>query len=263
MKPLWSLVTARFRLLLQYRTAALAGVATQLFFGFVMVSAMRAFYGAAGANEPMPLGQAVSYIWLGQAFFALLPWRGDADVLALVSSGGLAYELLRPVDLYSWWFARAVALRTASVVLRAIPLIVVAWLWLGLEAPPSAAAAWGWGVAMIGAVALVAAVTVLMNISLLWTLSGEGVQFILPVLVVALSGQLLPLPLYPDWAQALLMVLPFRGMLDTPLRLWLGHLEGGAAMWAIMHQWMWTIALVLLGRMLLARGLRRVVIQGG
>lgn len=264
MKPHLALLTARFRLLLQYRAAAFAGVGTQLFFGAVMVAVLSAFYAAdTRGGHPLALGDVVSYLWLAQAFFSLQPWRADADVRALVTSGGLAYELLRPVDLYTWWFARAVALKTAPVLLRAVPLLLIAGLWLGLKPPVSIEAGLLWLLAIAGAVALSAAFTVLINLSLLWTLSAEGVQVILPVLAMTFSGQLLPLPLFPAWLQPLLAVLPFRGLLDTPQRIWVGGLTGEAVWSALAHQWLWIGALVALGRLALARGLRRVVIQGG
>ncbi len=109
MRPYLAILSARFRLLLHYRAAALAGLGTQLFFGAVLVAVMRAFYRESDTVQPMNLGHVVSYLWLGQAFFSLLPWRGDPEITALVRSGGVAYELLRPVQLYTLWLARAVA----------------------------------------------------------------------------------------------------------------------------------------------------------
>ncbi|AHF91500.1 ABC transporter permease [Opitutaceae bacterium TAV5] len=263
MKPLLAIVRTRFLLLLHYRAAALAGLVTQLFFGLLVVAVMRAFYASAKDAPPLDFAQVVTYTWLGQAFFTLLPWRVDPDVKALVASGGLATELLRPVDLYAGWFARAVALKTAPVVLRAIPMFVVALLLLGMQPPASVGAAGLWMLAIAGAVALSSAFTVLMNLSMLWTLSADGIQFLMPVAVIFLSGQLVPLPLLPDWLQPALAALPFRGLIDTPHRVWLGDLAGGSAWAALAHQWIWIVVLVLTGRGLLAAGMRRVVIQGG
>ncbi|HEX2573950.1 MAG TPA: ABC-2 family transporter protein [Polyangia bacterium] len=264
MKPLLAIFGARFRLLLQYRAAAWAGVVTQVFFGAVITAALSAFYAGAGdARQPLLLSQVVTYVWLGQAFFSLLPWRTDPEVREQVVSGGLAYELLRPVDLYALWFARALALKTAPVLLRALPLFVVAGLFLGLRRPASLEAALLWPLAVAGAVALSSAFMVLMNLSLLWSVSADGIHYLVPVLVMLLSGQLLPLPLFPEWFKPVLLVLPFRGLMDTPHRVWLGDLSGAAAAYALAHQWLWLVALIALGRHLLARGLRRVVIQGG
>lgn len=263
MKPYRAMLAARFRLLLHYRAAALAGLGTQLFFGAVLVAVMRAFYASSDAVQPLALGQAVTYLWLGQAFFSLLPWRGDPDVTALVRSGGIAYELLRPVNLYAFWLSRAIALRTAPVALRAVPLLIIAGLFLDLGRPASIEATALWIIALAGAVALSAVFTVLLNLSLLWTISGEGVTLLLPVVVTLASGLLLPLPLFPEWLQAVLQWLPFRGLMDVPHRIYLGELTGAAAGGALLQQWLWVAALAAGGFAVLKRGLHRVVVQGG
>ena len=115
MKPYWSIFSARFRLLLQYRSAAAAGVATQFFWGLIRVMIFQAFYENSTGDVPMSLEQVVAYVWLGQGFLLLLPFRGDGEVHAMIRSGNVAYELLRPVGLYGLWYAREVASRIAPV----------------------------------------------------------------------------------------------------------------------------------------------------
>lgn len=263
MTPYLAIVGARFRMLLQYRAAAFAGFATQLFWGLIRVMIFEAFYRSTTAAQPMGLADVVSYVWLGQAMFALLPWSVDADVRALIRTGTVAYELVRPVDLYALWFSRSVAARLAPTILRAVPMLLLAGLFLGLQAPPSLASGLAWLAATAGAVVLSAALATLLTLSLLWTLSGEGVTRLVPPLVYMLSGMVVPLPLFPDWAQPILSVLPFRGLVDAPFRLYTGHIPPAQIGAVLAHQLVWTIALVLLGRWLLARGTRRLVVQGG
>jgi ABC-2 type transport system permease protein len=82
-------------------------------------------------------------------------------------------------------------------------------------------------------------------------------------LIFFFSGSVIPLPMFPDWMQGALAVLPFRGLMDTPFRIYLGILSGQTAFLALLHQLVWTAALVLLGRWVLGRGVRRLVVQGG
>jgi ABC-2 type transport system permease protein len=272
--PYRAVLGARFRTMLQYRAAALAGLGTQTFFGIVRIMIFEAFYRqSTGADEtqPMTLRAVIDYVWLGQALLVMLPWNVDADVRAMVRSGNVAYELVRPVDLYGLWYARAVAWRTAPAMLRAVPMVVFAMLVLPLvgmgewrlSPPPSLAAGVAFFASLIGAVALSAAMTTILNVTLLWTISGEGVSILLAATVTVFSGLVLPLPLYPDWARTALMVMPFAGVMDLPFRLYTGDLPSAAVGWVLLHQTLWTAALVLLGRWLLRIGMRRVVVQGG
>ena len=254
---------ARFRALLQYRAAALAGLVTQIFWGFIRMMVFTAFYASSTAPQPMTLDEVITYVWLTQALLMMLPWRPDTEIEQLVRSGNVAYELVRPVDLYGLWLARAVALRTAPAMLRCLPMVVLALLFFGMGPPAGPLAMLAFCISLLATIALSAAVTTLLSISLLLTLQGRGIHVLTNSIINLLSGALIPLPLLPDWAQGIAEVMPFRGLLDTPFRLYLGHLAPQAAAGAIAHQVVWTVALVLFGRWALARITRRIVVQGG
>jgi viologen exporter family transport system permease protein len=263
MRAYRAIMSARFRTLLQYRAAALAGFATQLFWGFIRVMIFEAFYRSTTAPQPMSFAQMVTYIWLGQAMLALLPWGVDNDVRTMIRGGTIAYELLRPVDLYGLWYSRAVAARAAPTLLRAVPMFLVAGLFFGLRPPPTWACAAGWMLCTLGALLLSSAFSTLVTLSLLWTISGEGVARLAPMIVSFFSGMLVPLPLFPGWAQPVLNFLPFRGLVDVPFRVYLGHIPPAQLGGVLAHQLLWTVALVALGRAILFRGTRRLVVQGG
>ncbi|HET9447374.1 MAG TPA: hypothetical protein VFO35_14000, partial [Steroidobacteraceae bacterium] len=107
------------------------------------------------------------------------------------------------------------------------------------------------------------ALTTLINISLLWTLNGEGFVMLMTALVPFFSGMIIPLPLFPEWAQPVVRALPFAGLVDLPFRVFTGHIPPRAVVSVLQHQLLWTAALVLFGRWLLSRGMRRIVVQGG
>ena len=261
-KPYLALLSARLRTLLQYRAAAFAGFTTQLFWGGIRMMVFYAFYENAPADVSLNYTQIVAYIWLGQAFLGLFPYRVDHEIAELVRSGNVAYELLRPVDLYALWFARTAAERIAPTAMRATPMIVVAALVGWLPWP-------GWGrlaafaALMIGAVLVSSAFTMLMNISMFWTLSGVGINVVMSSLVFLLSGMLCPLPLFPDWALPVLEALPFRAMADVPFRLFAGDVPLAAVPRMAVFILAWVATMILIGRWLMARATGRLVVQGG
>ena len=96
LRPYLSAFRVRALLETQYRGAALGGLVTQVFFALVYIALYHALYASGGAQET-PLEEVVTYVWLQQmAFRALL--SADGELNERVLSGGIAYDLCRPVD---------------------------------------------------------------------------------------------------------------------------------------------------------------------
>jgi ABC-2 type transport system permease protein len=264
-RPYLALFRARFGVLLQYRAAAIAGFGTQAFFGIIRIMILEAFYANGGGAQPMTLAQTVTYIWLGQAFFHLLPFSSnpDPEVRDMIRSGQVAYELTRPLDLYGLWLSRALAARLAPTLMRAVPMLVLALALLGMSPPPSLASGVAALVALALAACLTAALSTVITATLMWTTSGEGIARLMPSVALIGTGLVVPLPLFPDWAQPILTALPFRSMADDPFRIYVGLLPATALVAVAARQLAWIAAFVLLGRTLVARGQRRLVVQGG
>ena len=263
MTPYLAICRARGLALLQYRAAALAGLGTQLFWGLIRMMIFAAFYAYTSNPQPMTLEQVITYIWLGQALLMLILWRVDPELEEMVRTGNVAYELTKPVDLYALWYAREVAARVTPTLMRSLPLSILALACLGMGLPASPSALGAFLITLALAVLLSAAVTTLGTVLLLWTISGRGITSLLTAGVWIFSGLIIPLPFFPEWLQPVIQVLPFRGILDTPFRLYMGHLPPVEVLPLAAHQLVWIGALVLVGRGLLGWGRRRLVVQGG
>ena len=59
-----AILSTQFRTLLQYRAAAVAGIVTQIFFGFVIVQVYEAFYASTTDVMPISLREVIIYTWL-------------------------------------------------------------------------------------------------------------------------------------------------------------------------------------------------------
>jgi ABC-2 type transport system permease protein len=270
-RPYLAAFRARFQLMLQYRAAALAGFATQCWWGGIRIMVFAAFYGVHAAAAPISLADAVTYVWLGQALLALLPWLADPEIGQAVRSGGVGYDRLRPLDAYGYWYARTLGWMLARAVPRAALMMLAAGIVLplvGLEAwawrPPSSPAA---ALLFIPAFALMtmlaAAVVMLANIIVAANLNERGVNAVLTPVVIVFSGSLLPLNFYPEVLQPLLHLQPFAGLVDIPFRIYFADLRGGVALQGLALQAGWTIVLIALGRLAMERVMRRLEMQGG
>lgn len=271
-RPYLAAFAARFELMLQYRAAALAGFATQCWWGGIKVMVYAAFFGAShGAATPISLSQAITYTWLAQAMLTLNPWSGDPEIGLAVRTGGIGYDRLRPLDTYGWWYARAAAWMTA----RALPRSLLMFALAGVALPLLNLGDWAWkppadlvqaglfAVSVVLVVVLSSAFVMLMNIVSVALMDERGVTTLVAALLIPLSGNLIPLPLYPNSLQTFLLLQPFAGFLDIPLRIYFGGLAGAAALGGLALQVFWAVVFIALGRAWLARMMGRLQMQGG
>lgn len=272
LRPYLAILSARFQLVLQYRAAALAGFVTQCWWGAMNVMVFAAFFaGARGGHTPMSFGQTVSYVWLGQAFLMFLPWYADPEIADMVRTGAVAYERLRPVDPWTWWFVRALAWTAARIAPRALLMFAAAGVAMpllglgrwGLRLPADAAGGALFLASILATALLSATMTVILNLVVVATLTDRGINTLAAPISIVLSGSLIPLSYYPAGLAPLMRLSPFAGLMDTPFRIWTGSLSGGAAVAAFGLQLAWTLAIALLGRCAIARVMGRVQVQGG
>lgn len=262
-----AIVRIRMRTLMTYRAAALSSLCVNAMWGAIRAAVLILFYRwGRSQGADVTLAQSVSYVWLSQCFISLVPFSVDPEISRQITTGSFAYELCRPLDLYAHWFARLTADRLTPFVMKSGPVFLVAVLlpapW-GLSAPASAAGAAAAVGALALAVPLSCAFGMLLVINMLWIERGAGIGPLLSSAAYVFSGTVVPLSLYPGAAGKALRLLPFAGLMDIPCGLYTGMLPPEAALGWMLRQLVWIAALVLFGRWLMARGLRRTVIQGG
>ncbi|MDR0272700.1 MAG: ABC transporter permease [Clostridiales bacterium] len=262
-----ALFRIRFTNSLQYRAAAIAGLSTQFAWGFMYILAFSAFYADNPENFPMSWEQTIAYMWLQQAFVALFfIWFWENHIVESIESGSIAYEMVRPINLYNKWAVSIAASRLARCVLRAVPILIVALI---LPAPYRLVPVIDFGVFALFLISaalslgVVIAFSMLVYISAFYTINSLGIRIVASVASDFLAGGYIPVPFFPDALRAIVELSPFGAMQNMPLLIFSGYLHGADLTRGLALQVFWLAALVLAGHVLMARSLRRVVTQGG
>lgn len=267
MREYVSFFKIRFSNGLQYRAAAYAGIATQFVWGMMELLMFWAFYKADSSSFPMEFTQLASYIWLQQAFLALfMTWFLENDIFSAITSGSIAYELVRPMNLYNMWFTKSLASRLSKAVLRCMPILIIAVFLpkpFNISLPISAFNFLIFLFSMGLGFFVVVAFCMLIYILTFFTLSPMGVRIVAISLVEFLSGAIIPLPFLPDNIRYIAELLPFASMQNVPLRIYSGNISGNELIIGICLQVFWLAALILIGKLIMQKALKKVVVQGG
>ena len=267
MKMYFSVFRIRLINSLQYRAVVLGEILARLGWGIMEILAFAALYRSAGSGLPMEFSQTVSYIWLQQLLFLLFSVvYADSEIYSTLQDGSIAYELVRPMDLYGRWFCQSAANRVAPTIVVSLPALLLA---LFLPEPYRMSLPLGPGqfllflLSCVLALGVVVSFAMLMYISLFYTLSHRGVKIIVTAVTSFLSGGVIPLPFFPAPVFFVVELLPFAAMQNMPLLIYSGNLAGAEALRGVAFQLFWLLALLAMGRLFMGRALKKVVVQGG
>ena len=264
MRAYLELARASFRRYSTYRLAAVAGIFTQSVFGFIRVSVLFAAIGAAGGtlagyNDQ----QAATYVWLGQAMLAAVALFGTSELADRVTSGEIAVDLARPVDLLASYWASDLGRALFQLLARGLPPLAIGALTIGLALPGS------WTAYPLGLLSLLLGISISfllrfgVNLIAFWTLDARGFIWLYFVFSGPLSGLYVPVHMFPDWLRTLAYATPFPAAFQTPIDVLSGRVLGPAALVLLTAQLGWMLALVVVVRIVSTRATRRLVVQGG
>ncbi len=262
-----SLFRIRFTNTLQYRAVTYIEILTRFAWGIMEILAFTAIYRSSSGDLPMDMSQTVSYIWIQQTFIALFSVVfADGEIYTAIADGSIAYELVRPMDLYYRWFCQSAANRIAFTVINCLPVLAIAFI---MPQPYRMSLPLGVGqfllflLSLALAVCVVVSFAMLMYISLFYFISQRGIRIIVTAVTGFLSGGVVPLPFFPQPILNVVNLLPFAAMQNMPLLIYSGKVVGVGALSGIVFQILWLMVLVAVGKFSMGRALRRVTVQGG
>lgn len=90
-----------------------------------------------------------------------------------------------------------------------------------------------------------------------------GLYQIMNAITQLLSGALIPIVFFPNWAQTLFNFFPFKSIIYTPCMLYLGKLSGLDIIYALGIQVLWVVILIALSRFIWKALIKNLTILGG
>ncbi len=251
-----------YRRIATYRAATVAGVFTNTVFGFLLAYVLLAVYRERAQVGGFDAIDAVTFTFVAQGLLMALGMFSDTEIADRIATGDVVVDLQRPYDHQAWWAGVSYGKAAYYVVFRGVPPFLVGALAFNLRLPTPAHAV-AFVVSTVLAVGIAFGWRYLLQLSAFWLLDVRGANQLGWLTAQFLSGVFIPLVFLPGWLEALARSLPFAGMLQVPVEVWLGKHPGTELLGVFALQAAWLVALVLAGRWVLAAAMRRVVVQGG
>ena len=264
MRTWWTMFLAGFRRYSGYRAATAAGAFTNTVFGVLKASVyLGAISSAGGVIAGYDAAASVTYAWLTQALIAPINMFARSELAQRVRTGDVAIDLARPADLQMSWLAADLGRAAYVLVPRGLPPLLVGWLITGLTLPSEPLPYLLGALSVVLGVAISTGCQFLLNLTAFWLIEIRGVLTIYIAVSGLLAGHMIPVAWFPAWLQLVAAATPFPSMLQVPIAILLGRVNGPGALGALAVQVLWLAIVLAAGRLVLARGTGKLVVQGG
>jgi ABC-2 type transport system permease protein len=263
MRLYWEVARRAYQRQLAYRTANLAGLITNVVFGYLRAAVMLALYATQDTIGGYDRQDAISFLWITQASVMVVALWGWYEVEQTIRTGDVVSDLAKPFSYLGYWLARDVGRAVYFLLFRGSAVLLVAQLSFGMRWPGSPLTYALFALSLAIGVVISFAFRFLLNLSAFWTTDARGMILIGTALITFLSGFLVPLTFFPEWARVALAALPFAGIVQVPTDVFLERLTGGALAAALAQQVAWAAALLLVCQAAVGVATRRVLVQGG
>lgn len=233
---------------LVFRSNLVLGAVNVLIWFGTLILLYRSIGGTIGGYSTAEL---VTYI-LGTSLLVATLFTNVMDQIAdEIVEGDLINFLLRPINYFGYWIARALAIRSVLLVIATVEITFLARIFANdviIQHNPTILLQTL--VLFLGSIVLVTLFDFIAATFSFWTERNFGARWLVTICMRFLSGAALPISIMPQWAQTIFYATPFPSLVSAPVESYLGRLDGSAFVLTLIVQWSWiavsTIALTVL-----------------
>jgi ABC-2 type transport system permease protein len=183
-----------------------------------------------------------------------------------IRDGTLKKYLIQPLDLIGYLLSYRTAHKTAYIATSVIPYAILFAIFSGVLQnvhPPDALRLAAYFVSLLLGFAVGFFFETCIGMIGFWFLEIGSFLYVVNTVNFFVSGHLFPLDLLPPFWRAVFKVLPFKYLAYFPAAVFLGKVPAGELIEGLLIEAAWAVALIVLARLLYARGLRRYSAFGG
>lgn len=223
----------------------------------------RAVYGGAEAAHGVSGDMMITYTAVSMLMSSLYYMGVEDRIADAVKSGSIATDMIKPINLFSLYFAEDIGNIIFNLFFNTIPMFIVALIIFGLPVPASAEHFWlflasfilGYGINWTFSATFALMAFTAIDLGPVFSIKYHFVNM--------LSGAMIPLWFFPEWLRTALYCLPFVYMFQEPLSIYIGKYSPAECLGKLGIQAAWLAGLLVIFLFAQKRATRRVLVQGG
>jgi len=245
-----------------YRVNIISGCLTALFMLGARYALWVALFATGNAGQSSLLETMTYFVMVDIVMIWLASSYGNT-IGEDIRSGDIAQRLIKPCSYHLLLIASFHATSLTSTVTRALPMFIVALIFIGLLPPVSTVALLCFLLAILLGAVIYSLVDLIISYTAFWLTDFWYLSWFKRALFTLFGGLALPLWFYPEWLRVICGFLPFQYTVFQPLSIYLGRVPPDRIVITLTAQLFWIIVLFLLERTVWRFAKHILTVQGG
>lgn len=258
-----SIALTSFQQAITYRITTLTNIALTFIWVFILYYLWKAAFNEHQIIQGFTWEDMRTYVVLAYGLNALIGWRISANMMQTIRTGEILRDLTRPLNYCLNQISVATGAAMVEGVLSLFLTLVVGLVFIGIQPPASGTAAALFAVAVVIGFFTKALIVFCVSLLTFWTLNGVGISWSREAVINILAGTVIPLAMLPGWLQQVANFAPMRGIISSPIMIYLGKAEGADAWQLIGLAAAWLVVLWFFANWAWKAAFNRVEVQGG
>lgn len=265
MKKYLILISLTFQNYFVYRLSFVLWRFRSLIFYSSLIFFWLAVYSSGNSVPGYEKSKMLTYVILAAFLRSFVLGSIAGDLAGAIRSGDLNKIVLRPVNLFKYYFARDIPDKIMNVLFAGIELAIVIKLFgIQFRIPFSFPVFMSFGVSVLIALLLSFFISMTLSMVSFWTEEVWATRWLFGIVLLEFfSGLIFPLNVMPEWFQKLVNFMPFPYLIYKPVEIWLNEFNLFATFKSILIGLSWLFIFQQLSRILFKKGMRNYGAYGG
>jgi len=263
MKAYLYVVKLRIQTALAYRFNMISTILVQCIVMFAISYFWIAVYGETESVLDISKKDMLTYTSISILMGNLLTMNVQYRIVDSIRNGNVALDILKPVNVYGIYLAEDIGDAINALCQKVVPLLIISTIIFGFPKTPSGVNLALFLVSFIMSYLINWFLAALLGLCAFQTISMGPMMAVKGYIIKLLSGSFIPLWFFPQGLQNVLEYLPFVGVYQIPLGIYIGKYAVENMIIQIAIQSMWVLVLLMGFIAFQKKMARKVLIQGG
>lgn len=262
MKKYLALIKIQFKDNFAYRLSTVASIIVGIMQVYIYYAIWGNVYDGYSMLKEFSLKQMCTYVILANVLYKLVEFGITLKISDLVRTGEIANKMTKPIGFVESLFFESLGGLISNIFTLVFPIFVFCVIAIPFFIQKNVVVDMIFICSVFMGILISIYIDIIFGLMTFWTENGWGLRVIRQAMVKLFSGAIVPISFLPKWFEKICEVLPFKTLIDTPIRIYIFGIDDKIA-YHLLRQLLWIILLGIITKILYKVIIRRMQVNGG